>query len=76
LAISAGAHGSTDPAAGLHDETTDTEIEVTPTAGEGYTFDYWLLDEQGFGPGDPSDHHITVLMDGPHTLQPIFKAAQ
>jgi hypothetical protein len=71
LTISSSSGGSTSPASGIWEYAETSQVPVTANPSNGYFFDYWLLD------GNSSTQNpITVTMNGNHTLQANFRAAQ
>lgn len=60
-------HGSVNPSAGSHIETTNSTIEVTYTGSGSWSLRYWELD--GVNVGDDSPY--TVTMDTNHTIEAI-----
>lgn len=72
LTILAAEHGTTNPAPGSYWRVKDTPVSVTAVPDTHYMLDYWLLDGNRAGSSNP----ITVVMDAPHTLQPVFRRIQ
>jgi subtilisin family serine protease len=61
--------GATTPTPGTYPYNTGTILQVTATPETGYTFDYWLLDENNVGPTNP----YTVTMNNNYVLRAVFK---
>ncbi|MEM2778314.1 MAG: hypothetical protein QXH00_06460 [Candidatus Jordarchaeales archaeon] len=72
LTILAAEHGTTNPAPGSYWCVKDTSVSVTAVPDAYYEVDYWLLDGRYAG----SSNTVTVVMDAPHTLQPVFRRIQ
>ena len=68
LTISSTTGGSTNPTAGIYNYTSGQTQTVNATAGVGYRFDHWELDNNPAG----TSNSITVTMDQAHTLQAVF----
>jgi len=60
--------GTTVPTSGVHDYLDGTNVTVTVTASEGYSFANWTLDGEDGGLDNPT----YVYMDENHTLTPNF----
>ncbi|HUS89906.1 MAG TPA: hypothetical protein VMW91_11210, partial [Desulfosporosinus sp.] len=68
LTIAVTGSGSTSPAAGVHNYTVGTDVDVTATPDAGWVLDYWLLDSVNVGSANP----YTVTMDANHSLTVVF----
>lgn len=71
LTITAGAHGDTDPVAGVYPGAPNREVVITSDADAGYSLFCWLKDGVNIGSADP----YTITMDTDHTVQPVFLPA-
>jgi hypothetical protein len=60
--------GSTNPSASVYPTNESSLVTVTATPDVGYTFEYWVLDDQNLA-GNP----ISVSMNTDHTLTPVFR---
>ncbi len=60
--------GSTNPSAGVYPKNESSPVEVTANPDVGYTFEYWVLDDQNVT-GNPT----SVSMNTDHTLTPVFQ---
>jgi hypothetical protein len=67
LAITATVGGATNPAAGSHAYSYNTNVAVTATPSLGYYFDHWVLDSNNV-----TANPISVTMDTDHSLQAVF----
>ncbi len=68
LTITVSGSGTTNPSAGTHNIAAGTYQSVSAIAGEGYTFDHWMLDDNNVGSTNP----YSVQMNSNHTLQAVF----
>jgi hypothetical protein len=68
LTIESSTGGSTNPPAETYTQDSGTNLDVTATPDNGYTFDHWLLDGNNASNNNP----YTVTFDSNHTLQPVF----
>jgi hypothetical protein len=67
LTITSTAGGTTNPLPGTYNYTVGSSLNVTAIPNPGYSFDYWLLDEE-----EKTENPITVVMDANHTLEAVF----
>ncbi|RLI40025.1 hypothetical protein DRO69_13480, partial [Candidatus Bathyarchaeota archaeon] len=67
LTITTTLGGTTNPTPGAYNYTAETIVDVTAIPDDGYSFDYWLLDEE-----IKTENPITILMDSNHTLEAYF----
>jgi parallel beta-helix repeat protein len=67
LTISVTTGGTTDPAPGTYSYTLNSTVQVTAIPDAGYSFSYWLLDDNV-----RTENPITVIMDANHTLHAVF----
>jgi len=67
LTITSTEGGTTDPVLGTHNYQATSSVNVTAIPSSGYSFDYWLLDEE-----ERTKNPITVIMDANHTLEAVF----
>lgn len=72
LTILSSDHGSTVPAPGTYWYVKGAYASVTAFPDAYYQLDFWLLDGENAGSSNP----ISVSMDAPHTLQPVFSRIQ
>jgi parallel beta-helix repeat protein len=63
--------GNTSPPPGTYAYMAGQTVQVSATANNGYVFSYWVLDSSEAGSNNP----LAVLMQGNHTLTPIFSQA-
>ena len=70
LTIANASGGTTNPAPGSYWCIEGVRVSVTALPDANYTLDYWILDGNNAGSANP----ITILMDSPHTLTPVFKS--
>lgn len=69
LKIEAGPGGSTNPPVGTYTANAGSTIQVTANPSATYAFDHWEIDGTNVGSSNP----YSVLMDGNHTLNALFK---
>jgi len=67
LTIIATAGGTTSPNPGTYTYTAGSMVQVTAIPEAGYSFSYWLLDDNV-----RTENPITVIMDSNHTLEAYF----
>ena len=65
-------HGTTVPAPASYWYVKGTSASVTAVPDAYYQLDFWLLDGENAGSSNP----VTVKMEAPHTLQPVFSRIQ
>lgn len=70
LTIVGAAGGNTSLLPGAYTYAAGQSVQISATAYEGYAFSYWLLDGSQAGSVNP----ISVIMDGNHTLAPVFSS--
>jgi len=68
LTIITTAGGTTNPASGTYTYIEGTNVQVSASPNENYTFVYWELDGSYNGTNNPT----TVLMNTNHTLKAVF----
>ena len=71
LTIQTQGMGTTNPGQGVHKYLSGSDTIVTATAGNGWQFDYWVLD----GISHSSINPLILMIDSNHTLQAVFKAS-
>jgi hypothetical protein len=67
LSIASTETGTTNPLPGIYTHQAGTSVNVTAIPNPGYSFDYWLLNED-----NRTENPITVTMDTNHTLEAVF----
>jgi len=67
LSITVSAGGTTEPSPGIYTYENGTIIEVTAIPESGYSFDYWLLDNQ-----TRTENPVIIIMDSNYTLEAYF----
>lgn len=67
LTITSTAGGTANPSPGTYNYTVGTELNVTAIPNTGYSFAYWLLDEEV-----RTENPISILMDANHILEAYF----
>lgn len=67
LTIQSATGGSTNPGAGSHDYTENTQVTVTAIPAANYILDHWILNGQAF-----FDNPIIIEMMADATLTPVF----
>ena len=67
LAITSNAEGTTDPAPGTYNYTTNSTVQVKAIPNAGFSFRYWLLDNKTI-----YESPIIIVMDADQTLTPCF----
>lgn len=66
LVMNGSLYGVTNPVAGTHEYTQNQIVPISATPISGYVFDHWLKD--GLDVGKITE----IVMDGSHTLTPVF----
>jgi hypothetical protein len=69
LKIEAGPGGSTNPPVGTYTANAGSTVQVTASPNASYAFDHWEIDGTNVGSSNP----YSVLMNGNHTLNAVFK---
>jgi parallel beta-helix repeat protein len=67
LEITTTSGGTTDPEPGIYNYTIGSSAQVTAIPDAGYSFSYWLLDDNV-----RTENPLTVIMDANHTLHAVF----
>jgi parallel beta-helix repeat protein len=67
LTITSNAEGTTDPAPGTYNYTTNSTVRVKAIPDAGFSFSYWLLDSEIV-----HESPVTIIMDADQTLIPYF----
>jgi parallel beta-helix repeat protein len=71
LTIVGAVGGNTSLLPGTYNYPAGQVVNVSATVDAGYVFSYWILDGSEAGSANP----LPVVMDGNHTLAPIFSSA-